>query len=1025
MDCASPLSVMAATLRLVRRGVLCWTRVALGVACAMLGAGALATNLLPGVPVSIDDLFPETKKNTTETGLTIASWSLGLYFNCADLSPPVQVTGDAPWNQCHLGTSGWGYNFLKGEDPYWRFLESSQGADYGVEYSGWGGTVTLDPAFTGTGVNVGAVLQRQVLTGQQCAGYPCFVRQNVYVGSLSLTSRGPVLVNPMPIAWATHAFGHLDPRQLLGAPVAKAFAADGRSAAVVIVPSRTPNSTVTIGVEPAGSGSLTPYDPAFLTAETVVGTNPVQVTKEAFCDGEGASRWCYYFALLWPPDSPPPAGDTLNLLIRAGQPSNLPTTTISVIPSPVVFVHGIWSSAEGAGFSEGNGGMRDWLATAFGHDLMFAVDYENFSAKSFADPNVQALVRQGIRAAMSASAENGAVARRVDVVTHSMGGLATRRFIGDAAGLASLPPDPIRRLVTIGTPHFGSALATELVDNANAPIVPGGPVNAIVDVWCTSFLFVPCTLARAFDRLGRPLDTGALSLRPGNGDLDRLPDFPHRAIVGTADQSNSEGLLNRMVSAFLPGNTIDGLLGSPLNDTIVTRDSQIGPAPKDVAEISGVVHTSLVGRLDDGETASPDVWRAVYTFLTNRPAPPADAQRDARADAAPLPFDVGGATEVSATHASLVPPGGASLALHSVVAVGATSATKVIRELRLFPLDGDPTKPIATADTQAPFALPIGTDRLGRARFLAVVFYDDATYSTHPLEYDVLASSPPVTLSIRNAPSAPLAPGERLPLRVMGNYTTGTADVTAHATFTLRDPGTPVLVVEPSGTIIGAAYGSAWIDVSHDGRIASLRVDVAQPGHCAGFADVPASSAFCASVAWLRNRNVTAGCGPDSYCGSDEVSRLQMAAFMQRLGRALTPVDVWREEAPGALTLSPAAVVCETPDITVDSFARRADVRGRLQARADSTQAVRIEPTHSRDGGGTWAPLSALPHRAGVTTAWTSADGRGYVDVSPGERIRFALRLTTNSGTGSASIADSQCALLVRLTHRDGRAFAN
>jgi hypothetical protein len=54
---------------------------------------------------------------------------------------------------------------------------------------------------------------------------------------------------------------------------------------------------------------------------------------------------------------------------------------------------------------------------------------------------------------------------------------------------------------------------------------------------------------------------------------------------------------------------------------------------------------------------------------------------------------------------------------------------------------------------------------------------------------------------------------------------------------------------------------------------------------CAGFSDVDDTSPFCASVAWMKNRGVTFGCGDGTtYCPGDAVTRLQMAAFMKRLG---------------------------------------------------------------------------------------------------------------------------------------------
>jgi hypothetical protein len=53
---------------------------------------------------------------------------------------------------------------------------------------------------------------------------------------------------------------------------------------------------------------------------------------------------------------------------------------------------------------------------------------------------------------------------------------------------------------------------------------------------------------------------------------------------------------------------------------------------------------------------------------------------------------------------------------------------------------------------------------------------------------------------------------------------------------------------------------------------------------CAGFTDLDDSSEFCVNVTWMKNRGVTLGCTPTQYCPNADVTRLQMAAFMNRLG---------------------------------------------------------------------------------------------------------------------------------------------
>jgi hypothetical protein len=63
--------------------------------------------------------------------------------------------------------------------------------------------------------------------------------------------------------------------------------------------------------------------------------------------------------------------------------------------------------------------------------------------------------------------------------------------------------------------------------------------------------------------------------------------------------------------------------------------------------------------------------------------------------------------------------------------------------------------------------------------------------------------------------------------------------------------------------------------------LASSRV-VAAP--CEGFEDVDDASAFCVNVAWMKNRGITLGVTPTSFAPDSPVTRLQMAAFMYRLG---------------------------------------------------------------------------------------------------------------------------------------------
>lgn len=53
---------------------------------------------------------------------------------------------------------------------------------------------------------------------------------------------------------------------------------------------------------------------------------------------------------------------------------------------------------------------------------------------------------------------------------------------------------------------------------------------------------------------------------------------------------------------------------------------------------------------------------------------------------------------------------------------------------------------------------------------------------------------------------------------------------------------------------------------------------------CAGFNDVSDSDPFCVYVDWMKNRGITLGLTPTQYDPAGYVTRMQMAAFMFRLG---------------------------------------------------------------------------------------------------------------------------------------------
>jgi hypothetical protein len=166
---------------------------------------------------------------------------------------------------------------------------------------------------------------------------------------------------------------------------------------------------------------------------------------------------------------------------------------------------------------------------------------------------------------------------------------------------------------------------------------------------------------------------------------------------------------------------------------------------------------------------------------------------------------------------------------------------------------------------------------------------------------------------------------------------------------------------------------------------------------CAGFTDVDdadVGASFCQNVEWLKNRQVTLGCpGVNVYCPNDPVSRLQMAAFMNRLGNALEPVFV--DNSNTAVTeINANGVSCQTSPYVVQNYPRVATAIAMLYHEAATAQLVTARIVYSADGGMTWQSFSDF------YTLATNVAG-GWVTQSPvaqslllavGQSVIFGIR---------------------------------
>jgi hypothetical protein len=183
---------------------------------------------------------------------------------------------------------------------------------------------------------------------------------------------------------------------------------------------------------------------------------------------------------------------------------------------------------------------------------------------------------------------------------------------------------------------------------------------------------------------------------------------------------------------------------------------------------------------------------------------------------------------------------------------------------------------------------------------------------------------------------------------------------------------------------------------------------------CAGFDDVDDTASFCGSVAWLKNRAITLGCTGVSYCPADSVTRAQMALFMNRLGKALTPAVLHREQLRNNVAVGSAPqLICETADYAVPaaSFPRQARFNASVWGHPnDPGQAAWLQGwwVVSVDAGASWSPVGTW-----LVDQFPGRDWADYAQVagfpvlapplplSPGGTYRFGISVN-NYGAPAA-----------------------
>jgi len=190
---------------------------------------------------------------------------------------------------------------------------------------------------------------------------------------------------------------------------------------------------------------------------------------------------------------------------------------------------------------------------------------------------------------------------------------------------------------------------------------------------------------------------------------------------------------------------------------------------------------------------------------------------------------------------------------------------------------------------------------------------------------------------------------------------------------------------------------------------------------CSGFNDVDSASAFCPSVDWLKNRGITVGCAAGLYCPGDPVIRLDMAAFMNRLGNALEPKFVHASQMNIASSVNTSSLVCATPVFDAANFPRVVSPVGAmlyLNVSGATPANFNAMLQYSTNAGITWNNWSSVQSFGGsANNVYTTlAPTANPITVNAGSQLTFAILPGNFGGTAF----NAGCELTVRIDSHTG-----
>ena len=486
---------------------------------------------------------------------------------------------------------------------------------------------------------------------------------------------------------------------------------------------------------------------------------------------------------------------------------------IVLVRPPVVMLHGLWGKGSKWEAFEKSLAKKGFKFTC-SHDYNWRADL-HFQ-------NTRNVAKIAIRNAKAMASNDGYVAKKVDLVTHSMGGILGRHYIQDLGAEGYEYQDDIRRFVTIGTPHSGSELAN-------------------VGVFIRDYTKYGSTIAYAMDKIGCNIENGAMDDLCVNSDamdlvlnarnLGRHP-VPSHAVVGAAPLSSPPDSLwgkilwNEIIFRW-PILKVTTLLGSP-NDYVVRGTSQQGGLePPYMNEIAVSWHVP--------ENTDPDVIRYVIDLLRDK----TDDRFDPRGFVSPVDLDFkldlgtlsyikqhpvrvtdDAAISITSPAGGTVFNPGDDLAVTVDVLSGQVDAVLVSTGF-----DGSI---LEIAPFEENFRIP--DDFIGEILVTAMGRNDQGVTGEDSLSVNV--ATPETVTRIRTSPGGILflGKGEQAGIRTFGYYTDLVErDISSPVTGTVYSSSDPsIAAVTPDGIVDGISEGGAVITITNNVSL-DLQITVLPP----------------------------------------------------------------------------------------------------------------------------------------------------------------------------------------------------